>query len=151
MRIVAITGTAALLAVTLAACGGGVDKNAYVESVTKLQQKTQTDATALSSEMAQAKTPKAIGTKLEELGTKVQANAKELDKIEAPDEVAKEHQQYVALMQRFSSSLIKLGLKFETAKVSELPAVLSDTTKLTSDLAADESKIVTDINTKLHN
>lgn len=148
MRIVSITGTAVLLAVTLAACGG-VDKNAYVESVTKLQQKTQTDANSLSSEMAQAKTPKDIGEKLEELGAKVQTNAKELGKIEAPEEVSKEHAQYVALMERFSSQLIKLGKEFETAKVSELPGVLSDTTKLTSDLAADESKIVTDINTKL--
>ena len=100
--------------------------------------------------MAQAKTPKDIGLKLEQLGDEVAANAKELDKIEAPSEVTKEHQQYVDLMTRFSTQLDKLGKEFETAKVSELPAVLADTTKLTSNLAADESKIVTDINTKLH-
>jgi ribosome assembly protein YihI (activator of Der GTPase) len=149
MRIVSTIGATALLAVTLAACGG-VDKNAYVESVTKVQQKTQTEANKLSSEMATAKTPKDIGLKLEELGTEVAANAKELDKIEAPSEVTKEHQAYVDLMTRFSTSLEKLGKEFETAKTSELSSILSDTTKLTSDLAADESKIVTDINTKLH-
>lgn len=148
MRILSTTGATALLALTLAACGG-VDKNAYVESVTKLQQKTQNDANTLSSEMAQAKTPKAIGEKLEELGGKVGENAKELDKIEAPDEVTKEHQQYVDLMENFSGQLVKLGKEFEAAKPSELPGILSDTTKLTSDLAASESKIVTAINTKL--
>lgn len=149
MRIVSTTGAAALLALTLAACGG-VDKNAYVESVTKLQKKTQNEANALSSEMAQAKTPKQIGVKLEELGAKVQVNAKELGQIEAPDEVTKEHQQYVKLMEGFSGSLIKLGKEFEAAKTSELPGILQETTKLTSDLAANESKIVTSINTKLH-
>lgn len=150
MRIVSTTGAAALLALTLAACGGGVDKNAYVESVTQLQKKTQNEANALSTEMSQAKTPKQIGLKLEELGGKVEANAKELDKIEAPEEVTKEHQQYVDLMEGFSSSLVKLGKQFETAKTSELPGILQETTKLTSDLAANESKIVTSINTKLH-
>ncbi len=134
-----LTGATAVLAVTLAACGG-VDKNAYVESVTKVQQKTQNEANKLSSEMAQAKTPKDIGLKLEELGAEVAANAKELDAIEAPSEVTKQHQQYVDLMNRFSTSLEKLGKEFETAKTSELPKVLSDTTKLTSDLASDESK-----------
>ncbi len=150
MRIVSTTGAAALLALTLAACGGGVDKNAYVESVTQLQKKTQNEANALSTEMSQAKTPKQIGLKLEELGGKVEANAKELDKIEAPEEVTKEHQQYVDLMEGFSGSLVKLGKQFETAKTSELPGILQETTKLTSDLAANESKIVTSINTKLH-
>lgn len=149
MRTVSLTAAAALAAVTLAACGG-VDKNAYVESVTKVQQKTQNEANKLSSEMAQAKTPKDIGQKLEELSTEVAANAKELDAIKAPSEVTKEHQQYVDLMNRFSTSLEKLGKEFESASTAELPKVLSDTTKLTSGLATDESKIVTDINTKLH-
>ncbi|MEH3054060.1 MAG: hypothetical protein PGN13_08670 [Patulibacter minatonensis] len=150
MRIVSIPAAGAMLAVslTLAACGG-VDKNAYVESVTKVQQKTQKEANKLSEEMAQAKSPKDIGAKLKELGTKVGTNAKSLDAIEAPSEVEQQHQQYVDLMNRFSSELDKLGSEFESAKTSELPSVLSDTTKLTSDLATDEQKIVNDINSKL--
>ncbi len=149
MRILSTTGAAALVALTLAACGGGVDKNVYVENVTKLQKKTQTEANALSTEMRDAKTPKQIGQALEELGNKVQVNAEELGKIEVPDEVTKEHAQYVDLMEGFSASLVKLGKEFETAKTSELPGILQETTKLTSDLATSEQKIVTNINTKL--
>ncbi|MBO9531519.1 MAG: hypothetical protein J7513_00900 [Solirubrobacteraceae bacterium] len=149
MRIVPTTAVSVLLAATLAACGG-VDKNAYVESVTKVQQKTQNEANKLSAEMEKAKSAKDIGAKLEELGTQVGANAKELDAIEAPSEVTKEHADYVALMARFSDELEKLGGKFEKAKNSELAGILSETTKLTSDLATDENKIVTSINTKLH-
>ncbi len=147
MRIVPMAGAATLLA-TFAACGG-VDKNAYVESVTKVQQKTQNEANKLSTEMQSAKSAKAIGRKLEELGTEVGANAKELDAIEAPSEVTKEHDEYVKLMTRFSSELERLGGKFETAKNSELGGILGETTKLTSDLATDENKIVTSINAKL--
>lgn len=149
MRIVSTTGAAAAIAIALAACGG-VDKNAYVESVTKVQQKTQNEANTLSSQMAQAKSAKEIGQKLEELGAEVKVNAQALDKIEAPSEVTKEHAQYVALMNRFSDQLEQLGKEFETAKQSQLPKVLTDTSKLTSDLASDENKIVTDINAKLH-
>jgi ribosome assembly protein YihI (activator of Der GTPase) len=148
MRIVSTTGAVVLLAASLAACGG-VDKNAYVQSVTTVQKKTQTEANTLSAEMQTANTPKAIGKKLEELGTEVAANAKELDAIEAPTEVTKEHQQYVDLMNRFSRELGRLGREFETAKTSELAGILEDTTKLTSNLATDENKIVTSINTKL--
>lgn len=139
---------AVLATLTLAACGG-VDKNAYVDSVTKVQQTAQQGAAEINEQMADAKTPAQFAANLEALSTVIGENATDLSGIEAPDEVATEHQQYVDLMKKLSVSLDELAGKVESAKADDVSGLLTEVSKLQSDLATSEAKILNDINTKL--
>ncbi|MBJ7471264.1 MAG: hypothetical protein JHD16_08170 [Solirubrobacteraceae bacterium] len=150
MRTSSLTVAALLAATTLAGCGG-VDKNAYVDSVTNVQETTQKEATALSTKMQSAETPAQVGANLEALAKSVEKNAVALDKIEAPEEVAAQHQEYVKLMKDFSTNLEKLAVKVEKATPTTVPTILTDASKLTTQLSTGETKIVTEINNELQN
>lgn len=136
------------LALLFAGCGG-VDKNAYVANVGKVQEKTQFEATALSEEMQKAKTPMQIAAKISELGASVQRNAAALGKIEAPDEVASEHKQYVAVMTDFGASLKQLSGRVERAKPADVDGILSKASSLTKNLSTKEQQLIVRINAKL--
>ncbi len=142
--------TAALIAVTtLAACGDTADKNAYVGEVTKVQQSTNQEATALSDAMASAKTPAQVASKLTALAKSIEANAKKLDAIEAPEEVAADHQKYVDLMNDFGTDLEALAVKVKKATPTTVPTLLSEASTLTTRLSTGETAIVNKINSEL--
>ncbi len=144
--------TAALITVTaLAACGDTADKNAYVDQVTKVQQATQKEATNLSTAMSSATTPGQVASNLTKLADSVEKNAADLQKIEAPEEVAKQHAAYVTLMKTFSTDLKELAVKVKKATPTTVPTLLTDASKLTTTLSTGETKIVNDINTELQN
>ncbi len=149
MRLSVFAASTLILATTALGACGGVDKTAYVDSVTDVQQKTSSDASSLSEDMAKATTPAAISSKLEELGKAVAKNSVALDKIEAPSEVEALHQQYVDLMAKFGTDLEGLAADLKKADAKGTGALLTKASKLTSDLATDESKIVQDINDEL--
>lgn len=140
---------AALLATTSLAACGGVDKNAYVEQVTDVQQATQKEAQELSTKMSSAKTPKQVAANLDALGEAVEANAKKLDAIEAPEDVAKQHDAYVALMNKFGADLEALAAKVEKATPTTVPTILNQASTLTTNLSTGETKIVNEINSAL--
>lgn len=148
MRKPAILVATLLVISTLAACGG-VDENAYVQSVTKVQQATQKEASALSTKMSSAKTPAQVGNNLAALGKAVEANADDLAAIEAPDKVASQHKAYVELMRKFGTDLEALAAKVKKATPTTVPTILTDASKLTSELSTGETKIVNEINTAL--
>ena len=149
MRPSILTASAFILATTALGACGGVDKTAYVQSVTNVQKKTSTDAADRTADMAKATTPAAIATELRDLGASVESNSVALDKIEAPEEVATLHQNYVDLMATFGANLEKLAADVAKADAKTTNTLLTTAAKLTADLATDESKIVQDINTKL--
>lgn len=150
MRLPAIAASLLLSTATLAACGGGVDKNAYVDQVTDVSQATASAATKLSTEMSDAKTSEALAGKLEELGTTIEKDSVKLDDIAAPKEVESKHQDYVDLMETFGSDLKGLAGRVREADTTQkATALLVDASKLTSDYAASEIKLVQDINTEL--
>lgn len=144
-----ILALAAVIATTSLAACGGVDKNAYVEQVTNVQQATQKEAQELSSKMSSAKTPKQVAANLDALGEAVEANAKKLDAIEAPEDVAKQHQAYVDLMTKFGTDLEALAAKVEKATPTTVPGILSQASTLTTNLSTGETKIVNEINSAL--
>ncbi len=140
---------AALLATTVLAACGGVDKNAYVTQVTKVQQATQQDARALSDKMESAKTPAQVATNLAALGTAVEKNAADLKAIEAPESVAAKHQEYVDLMQQYGADLEDLAAQVKTATPATVRGILTKASTLTTKLSTQETKIVSAINTEL--
>ena len=148
MRKPALTLAALLATASLAACGG-VDKNEYVNQVTQVQKATQTDASELSAKMQTAKTPAQVATSLAALGQAVEDNAKKLDAIEAPEDVAGQHAKYVKLMNQYGSDLEELAAKVKTATPTTVPGILTKATTLTSNLSSQETKIVTAINNEL--
>lgn len=149
MRSSVLAASTALLATAALAACGGVDKTAYVDSVTDVQRKTSADATRLSTAMSTAKTPAEISAKLDELGKAVEANSVQLDKITAPSDVEKQHQEYVDLMKNFGTDLETLAGKVKTATPANTTTLLANASKITSDLATDEAKIVQEINNEL--
>lgn len=148
MRKPAFTLAALLATAALAACGG-VDKNAYVTQVTKVQQATQQDARALSDKMKSAKTPAQVATNLAALGTAVEKNAADLKKIEPPESVAKQHQEYVDLMKQYGTDLESLAAEVKKATPSTVKGILTKASSLTTNLSTQETKIVSSINTEL--
>lgn len=149
MRPSALIASTLVLATTALAACGGVDKNAYVDSVTKVQAATSSEAAKLSGEMEDAKSVGAVADKLEDLGQAVEKNAGSLADIEAPDDVAGLHEQYVTLMKKFGTDLETLAGRVRKADAKNVNAVLTQASKLTADLATDESKIVGEINDEL--
>lgn len=135
--------------VVLAGCGDSIDKNAYVRDVSSVQQSTQNEANRLTENLSSAKTPAAVASRLQQLATAVKTNADRLAAIEAPEDVTDEHQQYVELMRTFSKDLGGLAERIKTATPETIPGIMSDTSKLTSELATDEQKIVSEINQAL--
>lgn len=146
-RLLPIVAVAAAL--LLSGCGESIDKNAYVRDVTSVQQSTQNEANKLTTELTSAKTPEAVAGKLDQLAGAVKVNADKLAAIEAPEDVATEHEQYVALMRQFSEDLSGLAGRIEDATPETIGDIMSDTGKLTSELATDEQKLVDEINRAL--
>lgn len=140
---------AAILATTSLAACGGVDKNAYVEQVTDVQQATQKEAQELSTKMSSAKTPKQVAANLDALGEAVEANAKKLDAIEAPEDVAAQHQEYVDVMTKFGADLEELAGKVAKATPTTVPTILNQASTLTTNLSTSETRIVNEINDAL--
>ena len=149
MRKPVLSAAALFLATTALAACGGIDKNAYVDSVTKVQQTTQREANALSEKMNSAKTPDEVGTNLAALGETVEKSAADLAAIEPPEDVADQHKQYVDLMKKFGTDLEGLATRVKDANADNVQGILTDATKLTSSLSSDETKIVSDINAEL--
>lgn len=150
MRPSALAASVLVIATTaLAACGDGVDKNAYVDSVTTVQRDTSEAATKLAASMQDAKTPEAVADKLRTLSDEITANATNLDKIEAPEDVTTQHQEYVDLMKTFGKDLGALAGQVEDATPQNVNKVLAKASQLTSALSTDETKIVNEINAAL--
>lgn len=146
-RLLPVLAVAAALLV--AGCGESIDKNAYVKDVTSVQQSTQNEANRLTTELSSAKTPEAVAGKLDQLATAVKTNADKLAAIEAPEDVVTLHQQYVDLMKQFSEDLTALAGRIEDATAETIGDIMTDTGKLTSELATDEQKLVNEINSAL--
>lgn len=148
MRTPALTLAALLATASLTACGG-VDENEYVSQVTNVQRATQTDASEVSARMQSAKTPAQVATNLTLLGKAVEANAAKLDKIEAPEDVAKQHAAYVKLMTNYGNDLQELAVKVKKATPANVKKLVTDAGALTSNLSSQETKIVAEINGEL--
>jgi predicted small secreted protein len=149
MRTPSLALIAVLLATTLAACGGGSGAGAYIEQVTKAQQAAEVDASALTSDIATATTPEAIATKLDAFGASVKANGAKLAAIKPPQDVAAEHKAYVAAINTFGTELQSLAAEAKSSSPAAQKALLAKAAALSADLSTAETKIVTDINTKL--
>ena len=150
-RLLSVFAVVASLAVLAGGCGESIDKNAYVRDVSSVQQSTQNEANRLTAGLSSAKTPKAVASRLQQLATAVKTNADRLAAIEAPEDVAAKHQEYVELMRSFSTELSALAERIEDATPETIDGIMRDTSKLTSELATDEQKIVGEINQALQN
>lgn len=140
---------------TLTACGG-VDKNAYIRSVSNVQADQQNFANGEATKMAEADKVSGYSSGLRAIAKTAADNAKKLGTIEVPSEVTDDHKRYVALYENYAKELdavaadmdriLGTGEKVDSQDVETLRA---RAVEIDSKKASDEQKIVNDINTKL--
>lgn len=149
MRKPALSAALLLSILAIAGCGSSADKDAYVQSVSRVQQQTQTDAKTLSDKMQTAKTPAQIADNLSQLGRNIEKNASSLKAIKAPDDVKTQHEEYVKLMNDFGKKLESLATDVRTATPGNVKDVLTKASRATTDLSTEEQKVVSEINSAL--
>lgn len=140
----------ALLCTTLAlAACGGPDPQAYIDDVQRVQQRTEADARRVSAQMEQAQTPRQVAQRLGELGQAVRRNAAELDRIEAPDEVARQHDAYAELLTGYGNSLAEYARRVDGADASTINDLFDEAGTLTQEMSERERALITEINSRL--
>jgi len=103
----------------------------------------------VSAEMERAKTPREVAARLAELGTAVRRNAAELGRIEAPDEVARQHEQYAQLLTGYGASLGEYAERVDGATASTINDLFEEAGELTQQMSERERTLITEINARL--
>lgn len=134
--------------IALSACGG-VDQDAYVQQVSQVQARTVEASQRVSSAMEKAKTPKEIGSHLEELGLAVRRSAAELRRLEVPSDVKTQHAEYAKLLDGYGNSLRGFAARVSGATLDNANAIIDEAVPLTKDFSEREAALITEINAAL--
>ncbi|MEA2153878.1 MAG: hypothetical protein QOE11_18 [Solirubrobacteraceae bacterium] len=108
-RRVASVAAVILAAVALGACGGGGTstkaKNAYAERVNAAQTKFAATVTTVAQDTGQKNTISRQQRTLRRFHTAIQSVVSDLESIDPPSEVTKEHERLTAVMRRFGDDI----------------------------------------------
>ncbi|HYF24585.1 MAG TPA: hypothetical protein VD931_02495 [Baekduia sp.] len=87
------------LALLVAGCGGGPDKDEYVKEFNQVGNTLERTLTSLGTDITGSTDPKEIGTKLDDGAKALDDAAKELDELEPPDDAQEAHDKIVSGVQ----------------------------------------------------
>ncbi|MEA2149648.1 MAG: hypothetical protein QOD69_1478 [Solirubrobacteraceae bacterium] len=107
-RRVAATSTAIVAVLALAACGGGTstkDKNAYARKVNAAQQRFASTVSTVDQASGSKSSIAVQQRTLQRFKRAIDGVVGDLRRIDAPGEVAKEHDRLVAVMQGFDNDI----------------------------------------------
>jgi hypothetical protein len=151
MRKPAFAAFLLLAALSLAGCGS--DRAAvktYRTQLNTVQAQGRTDAETITRKLAASKTPQAIAARLAELSAALGRNADRTAAIKPPDDVAGEHQRYVAATRKFSTQLRALAAKIKPSSPPEANALIkSNLTPQAAAFQKDSTRLLQLIQTKL--
>jgi hypothetical protein len=151
-RRVAATATAVVAVLALAACGGGTsakEKNAYAQEVNAAQQRFASTVSSVSEGTGAGNSIRQQQRTLQRFETAIAGVVKELNAIDAPSEVTKEHERLTTVMTGFGKAIGQANDAMKNPTATRIDTAQRDVTTATSSVNARVSAAIAAINAKL--
>ena len=141
-----------LAAVLLAGCGGGDTKtnNAYVDQVNKVQSEFAATFERLSGQITATSTAAQDRATLESFKKAIDGTVADLRAITPPGKVKDLHAQLAATIARYGSAIAAAEKGLTHADAATRAKAASRLSQETSTTSADFSRVIDEINRKLH-
>lgn len=150
-RRVAATATAFVAVLALAACGGGTstkEKNAYAQQVNAAQQRFASTVSSVSQQTGSNSIRQQQRT-LQRFEIAIAGVVKELNAIDAPSEVTKEHERLTSVMTGFGKAIGQANDAMRNPTANRIETAQRDVATATSSVNARVSAAIAAINAKL--
>ena len=151
-RRVAATVTALVAVVALAGCGGGTstkEKNAYAREVNAAQQRFATTVSTVAQQTGKANSIRQQQRTLQRFDTAIQGVVKELNAIDPPSEVTKEHAKLTSVMTGFGKAIGQANDAMRNPTPTRIETAQRDVATATQSVNARVSAAIAAINAKL--